>query len=552
MKKDCIYPLLFCALIGTFSLFSMEEGEGKGEDEYEETSRVGSFERLPSELHKYITQFMGDTVIQTINNIISLSHVNKYFNDLISDNIRVISVMLKRKFGRNNIERAFKAALLTDNYKNIEHLLKFNLISIESILDAAMAELKVDLIYYLYAHSIIDNDTRIPFQYDLLTPVGFIINEMSFLNTNSGVYILEAMVDNGADINDYDGIRTTLYIALQQDNYNLFMDLLRLGADPSRPNADGTTVLYYIRNNPDKYFGYQYLVMDYFRQGIIRPKKQDFSQLSACKKSEGEAKFELFENLPYELHYYMTQFMGNTINETINNIVSLSLVNKYLNDLVKDHFEAISAMLKKKFYKNIYDTFYAAMETQNYKNIALLLKFHLIPIQEVLEAAVINSDDILIYYLYARGLIDNGTLVAVGDELLTPIGYIINALSYIPLEPIIQAMIDNGANINDYDGNKTTLYVTLVNDNQDVFDMLLRLGANPLQANKDGTSVLQYLQEHPDMSDYRDSIERFGFRIPRKYAIYRNKALMKTALVSEKPIRRGYFRKISREKPIQF
>lgn len=266
MKKYIKYILLLCAVLSAFSLSAMEEGEGKEEGN---GCYVGSFQELPPELHYYMLQFLGNTTIETINNIISLSQVDKYFNSLIKTHFESISAMLQKKFA-GNIKRTFNAALTTDNYKTIGKLLKFNLITIESALEAAMVELKPDLINYLYEHNLINNDTRILFQYDLLTPVGFIINEMSFIDTESGVYILEAMVSNGAEIDNYNDEITTLYAALRKNTYFLFDTLLELGADPLKANADGTSVIQYLNDIPEEdrygsfpYFAYQNLINQY-------------------------------------------------------------------------------------------------------------------------------------------------------------------------------------------------------------------------------------------------------------------------------------------------
>jgi hypothetical protein len=234
------------------------------------------------------------------------------------------------------------------------------------------------------------------------------------------------------------------------------------------------------------------------------------------------------KELPSELQVYLTQFLGSSLAETLKNIASLSLVDKYFNSLIAEHRNYVAKMLKNRFPGQGIPIVQNAAEKNNFIPIHKLLEMGLVNISDVLDIVVDQRALALIDNLYEKGFLRNEPFIRRWDDVLvTPLDYVMSK-DYVPSQgieqpnsprPIIIKIIENGGDVNQLVGlmQETPLHVAMMMLDWRLFEALLNLGANPNIPNADGKSVMQDIHDSriPQITRFRyiSDLEKRGFQV---------------------------------------
>ena len=258
MKK--YFLLLILITSGIYhNLVAMEERNPREYDlfnskESELTVGPGLGEGIPAELNVYIMQFLGDTIKETLKNIVSLSQTNRYFHNLIKNNPNWIRSVVYERFGKEGVQNFFDDAIGSWQNNVIALLFKFGFISLNDILQNPwIFDLQQHQIMILLSNlRLLPDEPFIEFSNQFVTPLDFLIQQKPdlLLTGSPDNPFLGIMVNNDTDINQYvNGGVTPLYYALSVDNLELFSLLLDLGADPLKKNSNGSSVMQFISGN---------------------------------------------------------------------------------------------------------------------------------------------------------------------------------------------------------------------------------------------------------------------------------------------------------------
>jgi hypothetical protein len=202
---------------------------------------------LPPELNAYMTQFLGNKVIETLKNLARLSMADRYFHQLVANNLQQISDLIKKRFGAETIKEDFKQLLNDKSLRLAKAFLDYNIIDKDEakqlIIDGYLknfgsteAPRDFNLAKQYLELKLVSPDDLLPTRqegiykspiYDLLQ-----IKKVSSVDLKK---LLAHLQQLGWDINKplREEMETPLYLAVANNNQALFELLLQLGADPS-------------------------------------------------------------------------------------------------------------------------------------------------------------------------------------------------------------------------------------------------------------------------------------------------------------------------------
>lgn len=209
------FLIILAFLVLSSNIMSMEKPE--------EETRQKTIEDLPKELYGYMTQFLGDTVADTIKNIQSLAQVNKHFHDIINNNPELIGNVIKNKFERREILNSLKDAMVNYN---------------------------ANLLKYLFRLGLVSSKDKVPFYSQTAMDYAINVSDMAGKINPKGLKLIQALLKGGVDINEklIYGF-TPLYAAIAKHNLELFKFLLDQEANPLIANSNNITVVDYARDH---------------------------------------------------------------------------------------------------------------------------------------------------------------------------------------------------------------------------------------------------------------------------------------------------------------
>jgi len=231
----------------------------------EEAKCAITIEEALSEINLYLAQFLGSDLAETLRNIANLSQVDTYFNTLVTQNSKNIGAMLRARFDNGRLA-VLSDLILNKKLTSIIKLLEMNIIDLSEVLDLAILEVNkgfinnniekvkdiTEVIDQLYELKVLKDEPSITIDGRFITPLDYILSS-GFMGTGSPESVVMSMIEKKrADANQLVGPEqvTPLYKALMVRDFSFFNRLLEY-SDPNKKNKDGSSVMQYIKENPN-------------------------------------------------------------------------------------------------------------------------------------------------------------------------------------------------------------------------------------------------------------------------------------------------------------
>lgn len=143
-----------------------------------------------------------------------------------------------------------------------------------------------------------------------------------------------------------------------------------------------------------------------------------------------------------------------------------------------------------------------AVKHNKFSVVKNLVEMNVFCVNDILDSAIKEGNSDLIAYLYTNKFLNNEPSLMTQNRQVTPLDYFMSSdLKEVKsAEAITITMIKHGANINQLIGTEqvSPLYKAMMLKNENLFNILLSHGADPSQKNKDGNSVMRFIQDNND------------------------------------------------------
>jgi hypothetical protein len=194
------------------------------------------FEDLPAEVHSHIAQFLGDSVQETIKNIVTLGTVNKALYDTLLAKRDNITRIITERFHKKEIAKAFLTALETSKkLDQIKPFFELHLISKEDI--SLLFKIKPDWLKALVMSKKVNETAQ---ETQALGSGRLFLKRTGKYGTNQPYQFIKSLIayliDKGfLDPNtEYNG-KTLLHLAAKIGDWGMLEDLQELGANINNP-----------------------------------------------------------------------------------------------------------------------------------------------------------------------------------------------------------------------------------------------------------------------------------------------------------------------------